>query len=356
MSQPIRSLFRAMSLVSWMVLPLFATGNAQAQGDSQILWTADWNHDGSRFAVGGDHTLWVFDSKTFERKSLLPETQEATGDDITLPYMAVTHVSWHPRSNLLAVSSQGTDVNGVYDVASASRIPLKMDGGRGVSWSPEGDVLAISSPGGHLRLWRSDGTLLHEIPRYKEAKGLTGVSWRPSGDRIITIGARITLHDKDGQPIRQMTHRPEAEERLNLLLCVEWHPSGEFFAVGDYGNDVDDPVLQFWSADGVLLKSVTIQGGAEIRNLSWNRDGTLLASASDKLRIWTRDGELKHESSSPDLLWGVAWHPDGDRILTSSHDGRVTLWSSTGTLMKEIVLPPESQAPGAPRQAWMIDR
>jgi len=54
-----------------------------------------------------------------------------------------------------------------------------------------------------------------------------------------------------------------------------------------------------------------------MRNISWNSAGSLLASASDKLRIWTKDGEFKHESESPDPLWGVAWHPDRDGILTS---------------------------------------
>ncbi|XOV73939.1 MAG: WD40 repeat domain-containing protein [Verrucomicrobiota bacterium] len=32
------------------------------------------------------------------------------------------------------------------------------------------------------------------------------------------------------------------------------------------------------------------------------------------------------------------WHPDGDSILTSSMDGRVTLWSATAQLKKEIDL------------------
>ncbi|MDA0813998.1 MAG: WD40 repeat domain-containing protein [Verrucomicrobia bacterium] len=343
MNRPIRSVFHVFHVfvsVSLMMSPLLATGNARALDYDRILWTTEWNHDGSRFAVGGVNTLWVFDSNTLERKSLLPKTPGVQEGDINIPYVAVTSVSWHPSGILLAVSSQGRDVNGVYDIVSGDRTPLKVDQGRGVSWSPDGARVALSSSGnGHLGIWKSDGTLLHNISRYEKAKGLTGVSWRPSGDRIVTIGGQITLHDAQGKPIRQMTHRPETEERLCLLLCVEWHPSGEFFAVGDYGNEVDDPVIQFWSADGELLKSVTIQGGAEIRNISWNHDGSLLASASEKLRIWTKDGRLKHESESPDLLWGVSWHPKGDKILTSSIEGRVTLWSPTAKVIKEIIVP-----------------
>lgn len=254
--------------------------------------------------------------------------------------MAVTSVDWHPSDDTLAVSSQGPggDAKGIYRVDSGDRIALEGGFARDVSWSPKGDALAMTSDGA-LRIWRHDGTLLHEIPRYREGKGLTSVAWRPSGDRIVTVGARITLHDGQGKPIRQLTHRPEAGDRLQLLLCVEWHSSGEFFAVGDYGTEVDDPVLQFWSADGELLKSIPLEGDTQLRNLAWNHDGSRLASASSRLRIWTRDGELESDAPSPDLLWGVDWDPTGERILTTSTEGRVTLWNKSAEVIREIVLP-----------------
>lgn len=85
------------------------------------------------------------------------------------------------------------------------------------------------------------------------------------------------------------------------------------------------------------MKTIAIDEGSEIRNVSWNHEGTLLASASDKLRIWTKAGELKHEGDSPDLLWGVDWHPRGHRLLTSSAEGRVTLWTPDAKVSRRIV-------------------
>lgn len=316
-------------------LPILA--NAE---EGQILWSVDWNKTGSHFAVGGVNTIWLYEAKTFKRTSLFPETNEAQRTEDT----GVTAVSWHPSRNLLAVSSQGGNVNGIYDVESHKRVPLDVDHGRGIDWNPTGDALAISSTGdGHLRIWKSDGSLLHDVPRYKKALSLTGVAWHPSGDRLVTIGKYITLHAADGRVIKQIQHRPGSEGDC-LLLCVEWHPSGEFFVVGDYGNmdTADPPAIQFWSADGVLKKAIPINGGAEFRSISWNRDGTLLASASDKLRVWTETGELVHEGDSPDLLWGVDWHPDGDKILTSSAEGRVTIWTSKATVSRKVVAAEES--------------
>lgn len=342
---PVGSMLRFWTSASWIALLLFAGGKAQATDLDNLLWTARWNHDGSQFAVGGVHTLRIFDSDTLESRSLLPKALDVRLGGTNIPYVAVTRLAWHPTSNLLAVSSQGKNVGGIYDVSSSQRTDLSATEehfGRGVSWRPDGRRLAYTSDD-RLVISKDDGTLLHDIPRYKEAKGLTGVAWSPLGDRIVTIGARITLHDAQGNPIRQRMHRPEAQERLQLLLCVAWHPSGDFFVVGDYGTDRDDPVLQFWSAEGELIKSITLKGDTQIRNVSWKRDGSRLASASSKLGIWKRDGELEFEAKSPDLLWGVDWHPNGEKVLTSSIAGRVTLWSANALVEKQVGVPPRSE-------------
>lgn len=320
-------------------LAMLAVAFAEEPSEERVLWSVDWHPSGAQFAVGGVNTLWLFDAQTFERKSLLSRRNQnhQRADDTESP--CVTFVSWHPSNNLLAVSSQGGDVSGIYDAESGTRIPLMVDHARGVAWRTNGDVLAISSTGsGHLRVFRSDGRLLHDVPRHGAAKGLTGVAWHPSGKKMVTVGKYITLHDANGTVNRQITHRPGAKGEC-LLLCVAWHPSGEFFVVGDYGNNDsgDSPAIQFWSAKGELVKAITIDDGSEIRNISWNREGTLLASASDKLRIWTKAGELKHAGDSPDLLWGVDWNPKGNKLLTSSAEGRVTLWTPDAKVSKRIV-------------------
>lgn len=308
--------------------------------EDKILWTVQWNHDGSHFAIGGEHTLWVVDSTTLEKKALLQDTLREQSDDSEIPFWAVTKVAWHPDKPILAVASQGWNVNGLYDLETGKRVrltTLESDFGRSISWSPDGNRIAFNSDD-RLIISAIDGTVLHDVPRYKQAKGLTGVAWSPKGNRIVTLGARVTLHDEQGKPMKQLVHRPEALESLQLLLSVAWHPSGEFFVTADYGTRSDDPVLQFWSAEAELIKTIPLIGDEEVRELSWNHDGSLLASASSKLQIWDQNGELKHAVKSDDLLWGVDWNPSGDKILTTSIDGQVTLWSYTSQLKKEAVI------------------
>ena len=151
-------------------------------------------------------------------------------------------------------------------------------------------------------------------------------------------GEFIILHDSDGRVIKRVRHRPGSNGPC-LLLCAEWHPPGDFFVVGDYGNPEakDLPVLQFWSSDLTLLKTITLPSNAELRRIHWSPNGNRLASSSDALRIWLKEGRLLKTGKSPDLLWGVRWNNAGDKLLTSSIEGRVTVWSSDAEVIKRIV-------------------
>ena len=155
----------------------------------------------------------------------------------------------------------------------------------------------------------------------------------------MTIGARITLHDARGNPIKQIVHRPGAEDGRHLLLAVAWHASGDFFVVGDYGTDTDDPGLQFWTRDGEPIRSITLEGDRELRNIAWAPDAKCFATSSSRLAIWSETGELLASTEAPDLLWGVSWHPHNDTILTSDIVGRITLWNDRAEPIERISVP-----------------
>ena len=327
---------RRFTLLGWLCA-MFAfglPGHAQAAGYENILWSVDWSADGKCFAVGG---AWdaLFDAKSNARL-------KAPGLETARP---LSKLVWHPQKNLLALSGGREGSTMIYDPATDRGIPLKTaEGTRGIAWNSTGELLATSGNRGELQIWKADGTLLHTT-RPEKAKGMTGVAWHPKEDKIVTVGEFIRIHDGQGNITKQVRHRPATKAPV-LLLCVEWHPSGEFFVVGDYGdtNTGDLPALQFWSADGRLLKTMEIKEGGPIRNVSWNRDGNLLACASHALLIWSKEGELRHTGKSPDLLWGVRWDRAGERILTSSHLGRVTLWTAKGEVAERVVEVSEPKA------------
>ena len=73
---------------------------------------------------------------------------------------------------------------------------------------------------------------------------------------------KIRIFDIDGNLLKSIKHRPEEV----LLLSIAWHKSGDFFVTGDYGDDQDKSLLQYWDEQGKLLKSIDISKG-EYRNL-----------------------------------------------------------------------------------------
>lgn len=314
------------------------TSDAKAADSKGVLWSADWSSDEKFFAVGG---VWtgIFDAAPLQRR---PAPALDSLKD-------VRKVRWHPRRNWLALSGWADGDTAIYDVANDRKTGLKTkEGTRGIAWNSNGERVATAGNDGELQIWTANGQLLHTT-RPENAKSLTGVAWHPTEDMVVTVGEFITLYDSGGKITKRVSHRPKTKGPC-LLLCVEWHPSGEFFVVGDYGNldTGDTPALQFWSPQGDLIKALAVKGSTAIRDVAWNPDGTLLASASDALRIWSRDGQLKHAGKSADLLCGVRWNREGNQLLTSSHEGNVTLWSPTADVYRKVV--EAGVSPGCPKR------
>lgn len=190
---------------------------ATAPGEPGILWSVDWSADGKLFVVGGD---WV---RIFDAETLQPRTVPSLDRS-----ERASKVRWHPQRELLALSGSAADVTAIYDVATDRKIPLPTkEGTRGIAWSPTDDELATAGSDGALQIWSRDGASRHRL-REEKAKSLTGVAWHPRDRRIVTVGEFIALYDGE-KLVWKVRHRPEAKG-FALLLCVEWHPSGDFLS------------------------------------------------------------------------------------------------------------------------------
>ena len=120
-----------------------------------------------------------------------------------------------------------------------------------------------------------------------------------------------------------------------IPLCVEWHPSGKTYVIGDYGHDDIPSLLQVRKSDDSLI-SQTNKSKAEYRNMDWSNDGRSLVTASDAIRIWNARGTLLREMRASSNLWGIAWSPDGEYIVTSDQAGRITVCTNKGIHIKQL--------------------
>lgn len=286
-----------------------------------ILWTTDISADGKFYAIGGDDGLLrIF---------------EATGFKLLKSYKlkgAIQCIDWHKKGKILAIALDDNPVQ-LLTIETGQFAEIKgTHGSRALAWNFNGELLAVGDYEGVLQIRDKSGNLIRSISK-ENTKTYLGVDWHPKKNILATGSDKIRLFDTAGNILQNIRHRLEE----TIVLTVKWHPNGAFFASGDYGHKEEgiESLLQFWKEDGTNIK--TLRGSkAEYRNIRWNKTGTLLATASDALRLWNKDGQLVYTGKSRNLLWGIDWDNKTHNIVTTSEKGDINLWSSKARLKKVI--------------------
>jgi WD40 repeat protein len=300
------------------------TGEIFAQ-EGNTLWTAAWSPDGQYIAVGGDQDgLMLFDGQTFELIRSYP-----------LEGVTISRLKWHPTENKLAVVTQSDSFTAkILDLDKNEWIDLEglASSLRALDWNHSGEYLAVSEFEGEVSIYDING---NRVSRFMaDPKSVTGIDWHPSKNILTAVGSQIGIYSLKGDTLN--TFKPRKEE--TLLLCVEWHKSGDFFATGDYGDSrkAENKLIQYWTEDGQLIAQLEGSVG-EYRNLRWSPDGEKLASASDALRVWSKKGKLIAQSeTSEDYLWGIDWNSDGTLMITSSTHGKIFVWDENADKIRQI--------------------
>ncbi|MCY2989913.1 MAG: hypothetical protein NTY19_18880 [Planctomycetota bacterium] len=158
-----------------------AAGQLQKVLDAEgWVWGLAWSPDGRWLAAQakGQVRLWNSD--------LAPgPTLEGEGDAV--------HIAWSPDGSRLAVARMRARTVQIW--TSAWELEHTLSGHTdevwAVAWSGEGDRLASSGNDGAVRIWKSDGTLLHVLP-YANAAVLS-LSFSPPGVlAACDNGSRVT--------------------------------------------------------------------------------------------------------------------------------------------------------------------
>ena len=306
-----------MTFLNFLIVVFCNQTLAQNTLTKEILWTTDWSPNGKYIAIGGNvDTLKIYSGSNLKTYKSLPIKN------------TITRVKWHPTKNIIAVSTQNSeDKTSIINLDNNKKIELNEispEGARGIDWNYTGEYLAVADNEGQILIYNIKGKLIRKfVNQSNSTKSITAIDWHPKKNILTTVTDKIRFYDIEGNLIKSIKHRPEDV----MLLSVSWHSSGYFFVTGDYGDEKDKSLLQYWNGQGELLKSIDISKG-EYRNLAWNPKGNRLASASDALRIWDTKGNLISEGNSKDYIWGVSWNEQGSRIITSSLEQRIILWNN----------------------------
>ncbi|KAK8853078.1 hypothetical protein IAR55_003779 [Kwoniella newhampshirensis] len=208
------------------------------------------------------------------------------------------------------------------------------------------------------------------------------ISVHPDGTRLATGGLDHKVKIWSTLPILD----PEADkdEQNPKLLCtmaahtgpvlsVRWAHHGRFLATGSddqvimiWGIDPDGGG-RIWGSDEVNVenwKALTRLVGhvADVVDLAWSRDDSMLASVGLDSKVWIWDGYSFERLRKLDLhqgfVKGVCWDPVGNFLATQSDDKTVKVWNTEDWTCVQSVSKPFETSPQSTffrRLSWSPD-
>jgi WD40 repeat protein/DNA-binding SARP family transcriptional activator len=269
--------------------------------------------------------------------------------------------AWSPTGDVFV--TEGPDDTGIVDLRDA-RTGASVRAWRGhdvdvndVTFSPDGRLLATTGDDGDLRVWdRGTGEeVLAQEARDQEVWGpsfspdgaLVAAWWKDEWEvRIIDVGSgdvtatfpsqsKRTAFSPDGARFAHATadavvvvDLADGSTVLELphawVQRMAWSPDGRWIATcGDgWGSTV-----RIWDAATGQLWDTAHGHRGDVFDLAWSPDSRRLATAGHDrtTRIWdlTEDGAveaLRLSSEQVGAVYGVAFSPDGTRVLASDFE------------------------------------
>ncbi|WP_133164060.1 WD40 repeat domain-containing protein, partial [Cuspidothrix issatschenkoi] len=145
-----------------------------------------------------------------------------------------------------------------------------------------------------------------------------------------------------------------------LVWSVAYSPDGQTLAGGS-----KDKTIKLWNVKtGNLLQTLTGHSD-RVRSVAYSPDGQTLASGSDDntIKLWNvktgnllqtvecKNGKatvLQTLTGHSELLWSVAYSPDGQTLASGSHDKTIKIWQVAASISKAPVQQTPSQVSQPP--------
>lgn len=265
--------------------------------------------DGNRaFTIGNDKQarLWNLTNGQMERAH-------------TAGTAAISAVAIAPDNATLAIAGGDKSLSLWNAGKEAKKFPPLPATASALAFNANGSQIAVGGADNSLRLFNPADT--------KEIKNIAGhtgaisaLTYSPKGDLLISASSDKTVrlwNATDGAAKGQFTHP-------GPITSLSISKDGLRLAVGG-----SDKTVSMWT----LVDSKpagTITTPAEVRGVSLSPDGLKIAvaGADNKVRVYGVDGKLQEAFLHDGPASGVAFLADGKRLVSTSADKTLRLWTS----------------------------
>lgn len=121
----------------------------------------------------------------------------------------------------------------------------------------------------------------------------------------------------------------------HVPVMLAWHPRQPLLATGSTLDHTQLRDATVWTPEGRL--SARMPGTCGLVDLGWSWDGRWLATATDRIILWTEDAQQVR--TIPGQLLG--WNPASYHLTTyARQDGRWRIWDLVGGTIQRLDHPP----------------